>query len=90
MNPKSFSALSSTEDLKNFVEEFKKVFDVMHVVGIERIELDAYQLKSMSMTLVRQVEGGQRLECTRSELGFISRSFLESFLSPRAERDQGT
>ena len=46
----SFSGLSSIEDPENFVKELKKVFDVMYVVCIERVELDAYQIKSVSMT----------------------------------------
>lgn len=45
MNPPSFISSSSTEDLKNFVEELKKVFDVMYVINAERYELVAYQLK---------------------------------------------
>ena len=45
MNPTSFTGSSTTEDSKNFVEELKKVLDVMHVVGDERVELALYQLK---------------------------------------------
>ena len=43
MNPPSFTSSNTTEDPKKFVKELKKVFDVMHVVGGERVELDAYQ-----------------------------------------------
>ncbi|WMV40811.1 hypothetical protein MTR67_034196 [Solanum verrucosum] len=48
MNPSSFTGSSVTEDLKNFVEELQKVFEVMHVSDVERVELAAYQLKSVA------------------------------------------
>ena len=33
MNPPSFTGQSTTENLENFVEESKKLFEVMHVVN---------------------------------------------------------
>ena len=50
MNPPSFTVSCTIEDPKNFVEELKKVFDVMHVVGVERVELVANQLKNVART----------------------------------------
>ena len=50
MNPPSFTGSSTNEDPENFVEELKKVFDVMLVVDAERVELAAYQLKNVSRT----------------------------------------
>ena len=41
MYPPSYSSSSTTEDLENFIEELKKVCDMMHVVDIERVELVA-------------------------------------------------
>ncbi|XP_049410425.1 uncharacterized protein LOC125873561 [Solanum stenotomum] len=35
MNPPSFTGSSISEDLENFVDELKKVFDVMHVTDTE-------------------------------------------------------
>ena len=35
MNPPSFKSSITTEDLENFVEELKKVFDVMHDDDVE-------------------------------------------------------
>ena len=32
MNPPSFTRSSTTEDPENFVDDLKKMFDVMHVV----------------------------------------------------------
>ena len=48
INPPSFTGSSSTEDPKNIVEKSKKVFDVMYVIDVEWVELDAYQLKNLS------------------------------------------
>ena len=42
MKPPSFSGSSTIEDPENFIEELKKVFDVMHVVDVGRVELDSY------------------------------------------------
>ena len=50
MNPPSFMGSSTTEDPKNLVEEFKKGFDVIHVVDDERFKLAAYQLKNVART----------------------------------------
>ena len=38
----------TTKDIKNFVDELKKVFDVMHVGDVERVEVAAYQLKNVT------------------------------------------
>ncbi|KAK4724206.1 hypothetical protein R3W88_026985 [Solanum pinnatisectum] len=48
MNPLDFTGSSVTEDPENFVEELQKMFEAMHVVDVERVELAAYQLKGVS------------------------------------------
>uniref|UniRef100_M1D8P2 Retrotransposon gag protein n=1 Tax=Solanum tuberosum TaxID=4113 RepID=M1D8P2_SOLTU len=50
INPPSFTGSSSIEDLENFIEKLQKVFEVMHVVDVERVELAAYQLKNVART----------------------------------------
>ena len=50
MNPPRFTGSSTTEDPKNFVEELKKVFEVMHVIDMERVDLVAYQMKNVPRT----------------------------------------
>ena len=50
MNPPSFTGLGTTGDPKNIVEELKKVFYMMHVIDVERVELDVYQLKNVART----------------------------------------
>ncbi|WMV30455.1 hypothetical protein MTR67_023840 [Solanum verrucosum] len=48
MNPPDFTGSSVTEDSKNFMEDLQKVFEVMHVTDVERVELAAYQLKGVA------------------------------------------
>ncbi|KAH0758077.1 hypothetical protein KY290_021570 [Solanum tuberosum] len=48
INPPSFTGSSVTENPENFIEELKRVFDVMHVAESERVELAAYQLKGVA------------------------------------------
>ena len=48
MNPPSFSGSSISENPENFIEELKRIFDVMHVAESERVELAAYQLKGVA------------------------------------------
>ena len=48
MNPPSFTGSIVTENPENFIEELKRVFDVMHVADAERVELVAYPRKSVA------------------------------------------
>lgn len=48
MNPPYFTDSIVSEDPENVVEELQKVFQMMHVAYIERVELATYQLKSFS------------------------------------------
>ncbi|KAG5614487.1 hypothetical protein H5410_014311 [Solanum commersonii] len=48
MNSPSFTSSSTAQDPENFIEELKRVFDVMHVADIERVELVAYQMKDVA------------------------------------------
>ena len=50
MNPPRFTGSSTIEDPGNLIEELKKVFEVMHVADIERVELVSYQLKGVART----------------------------------------
>ncbi|WMV23872.1 hypothetical protein MTR67_017257 [Solanum verrucosum] len=48
MNRPSFNGSSVTKDPKNFIEELRKVFEIIHVADAERVELDAYQMKGVA------------------------------------------
>ena len=59
MNPQSFTGSRTTEDLENFVEELKKVVDVIHVIGVDGVKLAAYQLKNGPRTWFDQWKEGR-------------------------------
>ena len=44
MNPLDFTGSRIITDLKNSVQKLEKVFEVIHVVDVELVELEAYQL----------------------------------------------
>ena len=82
MNPPSFTGSSTTEDLENFVEDLKKVFEVMHVVDVDRVELAVYQLKSVARTWFDKWKGG-KTEVNHVQVGLILKkpSWKCSFLA---------
>ncbi|XP_015072471.1 uncharacterized protein LOC107016548 [Solanum pennellii] len=45
MNPPSFTGSYTTKDPENFIEELKKVFDVIHIIDDERVKLSARNRK---------------------------------------------
>ncbi|XP_069143323.1 uncharacterized protein [Solanum lycopersicum] len=47
MNPQSFTGSSTIEDPYNITEKMRKVYEVMHIAGIEIAELASYQLKGL-------------------------------------------
>lgn len=48
MNPPCFTCSSTTKDLESFINELKNVFDVRHISNTQRVELPAYQMKSVA------------------------------------------
>ncbi|KAK4727416.1 hypothetical protein R3W88_032333 [Solanum pinnatisectum] len=54
MNPLSFTGSSTTEDPENFMQELKKVFDVMHVADTERAFLGRFFPRELKEAKVRE------------------------------------
>ncbi|KAG5571158.1 hypothetical protein H5410_060924 [Solanum commersonii] len=79
MNPLSFTGSSTTEDLKNFIEELKKVFKVMHVANSERAELVAYPLKNVSRTWFNQWKNGGVEDAPLASWACFEEAFLGRF-----------
>ena len=48
------------------MEDLKKVFEVMHVVDVERVELSAYQMKNVARTWFDQWKEGTIEDATPS------------------------
>ncbi|WMV38098.1 hypothetical protein MTR67_031483 [Solanum verrucosum] len=79
MNPPSFSGSSTTEDPKNFIEELKMVFNVMHVTDIVRVELAAYQLKNVARTWFDQWKGSRVEDAPPTSWACFEEAFLGRF-----------
>ena len=47
MNPPEFLGSQANEDPQNFLDEIKKIFEVMQVTRNDRVELASYQLKDV-------------------------------------------
>ena len=48
MNPPEFLGSQTNEDPQNFLDEIKKIFEVMQVTRNDRVELALYQLKDVA------------------------------------------
>ncbi|KAH0784113.1 hypothetical protein KY290_003711 [Solanum tuberosum] len=79
MNPPSFMGSSTTEDPENFIEELKKIFDVMHVADIERVELAVYQLKDVTKAWFDQWKGGRVENAPPASWACFEETFLGHF-----------
>ncbi|KAH0781998.1 hypothetical protein KY290_001596 [Solanum tuberosum] len=79
MNPPSFTSSNTTKDPKHFVEELQKVFEVMHVADAERVELAAYQLKSVARTWFDQWKKSRAEDALILSWAVFESSFLGSF-----------
>ena len=48
MNPPDFLGSQTNEDPQNFLDEIKKIFEVMQVTGNDQVKLATYQLKDVA------------------------------------------
>ena len=54
MNPPEFLGSQTNEDPQNFLDEIKKIFEVMQVTRKDQVELASYQLKDIAHILYTQ------------------------------------
>ena len=47
MNPPEFLGSQTNNDRQNFLDDIKKIFEVMQVTRNDRVELASYQLKDL-------------------------------------------
>lgn len=59
MNRSNVKGSNTTEDPNFFKKELQKVFDVIHVVNAERVELDAYQARNVFRIWFEQLKKGR-------------------------------
>ena len=79
INPPSFIGSSITKDLENFVEELKKMFELMHVVNNERVKLAAYELKSVARNWFDQWKEGKAEDAPHPSWDCFEEAFLRRF-----------
>ena len=79
INPPSFTGSSTTEGPKNFIDELKKVFDVMHVADTEIVELAAHQMKDVARTWFDQWKVGRAEDAPPASWACFEKAFLGRF-----------
>ncbi|WMV36755.1 hypothetical protein MTR67_030140 [Solanum verrucosum] len=89
MNPPSFTGSRTAVDPENFIEEMKKVFDVMHVTDTVRVELVAYQLKIVAMTWFDQWKGGRAEDAPPAIWACFEKAFLGRFFPRELKEAKG-
>ena len=78
-NPPSLTGSSTTRDQKNFINELKKVLDVMHVADVERVEIAANLLKYVSRNDFDQWKEGRDEIAPHPSWVCFDKSFLGHF-----------
>ncbi|WMV18770.1 hypothetical protein MTR67_012155 [Solanum verrucosum] len=86
MNPPSFTGSSTTEDPENLIEELQKIFEVMHVIAAERVELATYQLKNVATTWFDQWKKSRAEDAPILSWAVFESTFLGHFF-PRELRE---
>ncbi|XP_069145540.1 uncharacterized protein [Solanum lycopersicum] len=90
MNPPEFLGSQTNEDPQNFLDEIKKIFEVMQVTGNYRVELASYQLKDVAhmwYTQWNNKRGANTAPITRecfSEI-FLDKFFLMDLREEKAQ-----
>ncbi|KAH0743127.1 hypothetical protein KY290_031120 [Solanum tuberosum] len=85
MNPPEFLGSQIGEDPKNFIDEVKKVFEVMRVTGNDRVELASYQLKDVAHIWYTQLKENMGTNAAPITWECFSETFLVRFF-PRELR----
>ncbi|XP_049381363.1 uncharacterized protein LOC125845918 [Solanum stenotomum] len=87
MNCPSFTGSSTIEDPEIFVEELKKVFEVMYVPDTERVELAMYQLENVARTWFDKWKEGRAED---APLATKAKGAAPSFASAHAPRNKSS
>ena len=79
MNPREFLGSQANEDPQKFLDEIKKIFEVMQVTGNNRVELESYQLKNVAHIWYTQWKGNRGANSAPITWDCFSETFLDSF-----------
>ena len=79
MNPPEFLGSQTNKDPQNFLDEIKKIFEVMQVTRNYRVELASYQLKDVAHIWYTQWKENRGANATPITWECFSETFLDSF-----------
>ncbi|KAH0784217.1 hypothetical protein KY290_003815 [Solanum tuberosum] len=79
MNLLKFLGLQVGENPQNFIDEVKKIFEVMQVTGNEKVELASYQLKDVAHIWYTQWKENRGIDVTPITWDCFSETFLDNF-----------
>ncbi|KAH0633434.1 hypothetical protein KY284_036220 [Solanum tuberosum] len=79
MNPPEFLASQIGEDPQNIIDEVKKIFGVMQVIGNDRVELSFYQLKDVAHIWHTQCKENRGADAAPITWVCFSKNFLDRF-----------
>ena len=79
MNPPEFLGSQTNEDPQNFMDEIKKIFEVIQVTGNDQVELASYQLKDVAHILYTQWKENRGENAARITWDCFSKTFLNRF-----------
>ena len=69
----------TSEDPLNFIDEIKKIFEVMKIIGNDRVELASYQLKDVAHIWYTQWKENRGTDATPITWDCFSELFLDRF-----------
>ena len=78
VNQPEFLGSQTNEDPLNLVDDIKKIIEVMHAIGNNRVEFSSYQSKDVSHIWYTQRKENRGTAATPSTLDFLLRPFLTS------------
>ncbi|KAH0692437.1 hypothetical protein KY285_019534 [Solanum tuberosum] len=79
MNPPEFLGSQTGEDPQNFLDEIKKIFEVMQVTGNDRVELASYQPKDVAHIWYTQWKENRGTNAAPITWDCFSETFLDRF-----------
>ena len=88
MNQPEFLGLQTNEDPHNFLDEIKKIFEVMQVTGNDRVELASYKLKDVAHIWYTQWKENRGENAARITWDCFSKTFLNRFFPIKLREEQ--
>ena len=79
MNPPEFLGSQANVDLQNFLDEIKKIFEVMQVIGNDQVDLASYQLKDVAHIWYTQWKENRGANAAPVTWDCFSETFLDCF-----------